>query len=319
MALVWVEDNDSRSATIVRLGKRASSTYQKSYKVFGTTDDTVVHAEANTNISANLAYFQYPGQPNVKLRAESYSVNYLGDDAWQVTISYEKTGADDDNQTDPLRRSRSFDTSGGTQHITQSPLYDDTTTAVAGPDGLPIVTRTVTGERRYGPTGPLTADQFGAIGVDGDSVAGVDIIVPALSWTENYDVPSSYVTAAYIKRTAFMTGTVNSAAFRTFRAGEVLFLGCSGNQDWDADKGDGPWSLSYKFVASPNAGEGETTKALKIGDIGEIKKRGHEYLWVKYESSVGVGSADLLKRPKYVYVNEVYPESNFAQLGIGVA
>jgi hypothetical protein len=317
MALVWVEDNDSRSATIVRLGKRASSTYQKSYKVFGTTNDVEVHAEANTKISSELAYFQYPGQPNVQLRAESYSVNYLGDDAWQVTVSYEKTGADDDSQADPLRRSRSFDTSGGSQHITQSPLYDDTTTAVAGPDGLPIVTRTVTGERRYGPTGPLTPDQFGAIGVDGDSVAGVDIITPALSWTETYDVPSAYVTAAYIKRTAFMTGTVNSGAFRTFLAGEVLFLGCSGNQDWDADRGDGPWSLSYKFVASPNAGQGETTKALKVGDIKGIKKRGHEYLWVKYESSVGVGSADILKRPKYVYVNEVYPESNFAQLGIG--
>jgi hypothetical protein len=317
MALVWVEDNDSRSATIVRLGKRASSTYQKSYKVFGTTNDVELHAEANDKISSELAYWAYPGQPNVQLRAESYSVNYLGDDAWQVTVSYEKTGADDDSQTDPLRRSRSFDTSGGSQHITQSPLYDDTTTAVAGPDGLPIVTRTVTGERRYGPTGPLTPDQFGAIGVDGDSVAGVDIVVPALSWTETYDVPSSYVTAAYIKRTAFMTGTVNSGTFRTFRPGEVLFLGCSGNQDWDVDRGDGPWSLSYKFVASPNAGQGETTKALKVGNIAGIKKRGHEYLWVKYESTVGVGSADLLKRPKYVYVNEVYPESNFAQLGIG--
>ena len=142
MALVWVEDNDSRSATIVRLGKRASSTYQKSYKVFGTVNDVELHAEANTKISSELAYWQYPGQPNVQLRAESYSVNYLGDDAWQVTISYEKTGADDDNQTDPLRRSRSFDTSGGTHHITQSPLYDDTTTAVAGPDGVAMARST---------------------------------------------------------------------------------------------------------------------------------------------------------------------------------
>lgn len=318
MALTWVEDNESRSATIVRLGKRASSTYQKSYKVFGTTNDVTLHAEANTKISTELAYWQYPGQPNMQLRAESYSVSYLGDDAWQVTISYEKTGADDDNQTDPLRRSRSFDTSGGSQHITQSPLYDDTTSAVLGDNGLPIVTRTVTGERKYGPTGVMTADQFGAIGVDGDSVAGVDIVVPALQWTETYDVPSTYVTANYLKRVAFMTGTVNNAAFRTFRAGEVLFVGCSGSQDWDADKGDGPWNLSYKFVASPNAGNGETTKALKIGDIGGIVKKGHEYLWVKYESTLGAGSSDLLKRPKYVYVNEVYASSNFAQLGIGV-
>jgi hypothetical protein len=315
MPLAWIEDNASRSATIVRLGRKAASSYSKSYKVFGSTDDTVVHAEANAKITAELAYWQYPGQPNVQLRAESYSVAYLGDDAWQVTISYEKSGADDDDQRDPLKRSRSFDTSGGTQHITQSPLYDDTTTAIAGPDGLPIVTRTVTGERKYAATGSTAPSQFGAIGVDGQSVNGVDIVTPALSWTETYDVPSSYVTATYIKRTAFITGTVNSAAFRTFRAGEVLFMGCSGSQEWDDQRGNGPWSLSYKFVASPNAGSGETLKALKVGDISGIVKKGHEYLWIRYEDTVS--SNELLKKPKFVYVNEVYPSADFSQLGIG--
>ena len=298
MALVWVEDNDSRSATIVRLGKRASSTYQKSYKVFGTTDDTVVHAEANANISANLAYWQYPGQPNVQLRAESYSVNYLGDDAWQVTISYEKTGADDDGQTDPLRRSRSFDTSGGTQHITQADGGKITSTGTT-------TTRTGT-ETRFPSTAP---SMNSAIGVDGDSVSGVDIVVPALSWTESYDVPSSYVTAAYIRRVAALTGTTNDATFRGFAAGEVLFTGCSGNQDWDTDRGDGPWNLSYKFVASPNV-TGQT-----IGTIENISKKGHDYLWVRYEDSVS--GSDLIKRPKYVYVNTVYKEGAFSGLGIG--
>jgi hypothetical protein len=298
MALVWVEDNDSRSATIVRLGKRASSTYQKSYKVFGTTNDVDLHAEANTKISSELAYFQYPGQPNVQLRAESYSVNYLGDDAWQVTVSYEKTGADDDSQTDPLRRSRSFDTSGGSQHITQADGGKITSTGTT-------TTRTGT-ETRFPSNAPSMSS---AIGVDGDSVNGVDIVVPALSWTETYDVPSAYVTAAYIKRVAALTGTTNDATFRTFAAGEVLFLGCSGNQDWDADRGDGPWSLSYKFVASQNI-TGQT-----IGTITNIAKKGHEYLWVRYEDSV-TGS-DLVKRPKYVYVNTVYKEGAFSGLGIG--
>lgn len=298
MALVWVEDNDSRSATIVRLGKRASSTYQKSYKVFGTTDDTAVHAEANARISSTLAYFQYPGQPNVQLRAESYSVSYLGDNAWQVTVSYEKTGADDDNQTDPLRRSRSFDTSGGTQHITQADGGKITSTGTT-------TTRSGT-ERRFPSTAP---SMDSAIGVDGDSVSGVDIVVPALSWTESYDVPSSYVTAAYIRRVAALTGTTNDATFRGFAAGEVLFLGCSGNQDWDADKGDGPWSLSYKFVASPNV-TGQT-----IGSITGVEKKGHDYLWVRYEDSVS--GSDLIKKPKYVYVNTVYKEGAFSGLGIG--
>jgi len=298
MALVWVEDNDSRSATIVRLGKRASSTYQKSYKVFGTTNDVELHAEANTKISSELAFWQYPGQPNVQLRAESYSVSYLGDDAWQVTVSYEKTGADDDSQTDPLRRSRSFDTSGGSQHITQADGGKITSTGTT-------TTRTGT-ETRFPSNAP---SMNSAIGVDGDSVNGVDIVVPALSWTETYDVPSAYVTAAYIKRVAALTGTTNDGTFRTFAAGEVLFLGCSGNQDWDADRGDGPWSLSYKFVASPNI-TGQT-----IGTITNIAKKGHEYLWVRYEDSV-TGS-DLVKRPKYVYVNTVYKEGAFSGLGIG--
>lgn len=299
MALTWIEDNASRSATIVRLGRKASSSYSKSWKVFGTTDDTLVHAEANAYASGQFAFWQYPGQPNVQLRAESYTVSYLGDNAWQVTISYEKNGADDDDQRDPLKRSRSFDTSGGTQHITQA--AGGTTTTVGGTTTTQVV------ERRYPPgTAP---SMNGAIGVDGQSVNGVDIVVPALSWTETYDVPHSYITAAYIKGVAGLTGSVNNGAFRTFAAGEVLFMGCSGAQEWDDQRGNGPWTLSYKFVASPNVSN------QMIGDITVIEKRGHEYLWVRYEDAVS--SNELVKKPKYVYVNKVYRDGNFVGLGIG--
>jgi hypothetical protein len=44
---------------------------------------------------------------------------------------------------------------------------------------------------------------------------------------------------------------------------------------------------------------------------------GHEYMWVRYENSVD--SSAVVKKPKAVYVNRVYPEGNFAGLGIGVA
>lgn len=301
MPLTWIEDNASRSATIVRLGRKATSSYQKSYKVFGTTDDTVVHAEANANISANLAYWQYPGQPNVQLRAESYSVSYLGDDAWQVSINYEKAGADDDEQRDPLKRSRSFDTSGGSQHITQAL---ENVTVLTGPSGQTTIT--TSGESKF----PSTAPTFnGAIGVDGQSVNGVDIVVPALSWTETYDVPHQYITSGYIKAVAGLTGSTNKGAFRTFAAGEVLFMGCSGAQEWDDQRGNGPWTLSYKFVASPNV------TGQRIGDITGITKKGHQYLWVRYEDSVS--SNELVKKPKAVYVNTVYREGDFGNLGIG--
>jgi hypothetical protein len=299
MALSWIEDNSSRSATIVRLGRKAVSSYSKSYKVFGTTDDTIVHAEANAYLTGQLAYWTYPGQPNVQLRAESYSVSYLGDDAWQVSIAYEKQGAEDDDQRDPLKRSRSFDTSGGSQHITQA--AGGTVTTSGG------TTVTQGSERRYPPgTAPSMNN---AIGVDGSSVNGVDIVAPALTWTETYDVPHQYVTANYIKSLAALTGTVNNGAFRTFAAGEVLFMGCNGSQEWDDQRGNGPWTLSYKFVASPNV------TAQTIGDIEGIEKKGHEYLWVRYEDAVS--SNELVKKPKFVYVNKVYRDGNFSGLGIG--
>jgi hypothetical protein len=290
MALTWIEDGDSRQATIVRKGRKAASSYVKSYKVFGTSDDVVLHAEINTQITTYGQYWQYPGVSGMQLRAEQYSVSYLGDDAWQVTIQYEKNGAEDG--TEPLKRARSFDTTGGTQHITQSQEYQD-----------------VSGyfyESRYPSS---AANMSGAIGVDANGVNGVDVVTPQLQWQESYDVPNSYVTSNWIRGVAGVTGTTNNAAFRGFEAGEVLFVGCSGSQEWDDQKGRGPWSLSFRFVASKNV------TAKKIGDISGIAKKGHEYLWVRYEDAVD--SNVLLKKPKAVYVNKVYRESDFSALGIG--
>jgi hypothetical protein len=290
MALTWIEDGESRQATIVRKGRKAASNYQKSYKVFGTTDDVELHTSINSKVTAELAYWQYPGVTGMQLRAEQYSVSYLGDDAWQVTISYSKDGAEDG--TDPLKRSRSFDTTGGTQHITQA--Y-----SVGSGSSLDF-------EYRF----PSSATNMsGAIGMDGNGVNGVDVVTPQLQWQESYDVPNAYVTNSWIRSVAGVTGTTNNASFRGFEAGEVLFMGCSGSQEWDDQKGRGPWSLSFRFVASKNV----TNQT--IGSITGISKRGHDYLWVLYEDAVS-GSA-LLKRPKAVYVSKVYKDSDFSGLGIG--
>ena len=303
----WVEDSASRSATIYRLGQRSQNTYKKSWKIFGTTDDRAVHDDVNVTLWTSYLYWEYPGQPQNKLQAESYTLDYLGDEAWQLTVSYVSRGADDDQKPDPLRRSRSFDTSGGTTHITQQPSYA-AGTALGG-----LVWNT---EKRYPTSGASAApDQQGAIGVDGQNVQGVDVVIPALQWTETYDVPTQYVTTDYIKIVSAITGTVNNSSFRGFAAGEVLFMGGSGSQDWDAEKGNSPWSLSYKFVAQANA-DGTTLPRLNVGDVTNIEKKGHEYLWVRYEDSVS--GTTLLKKPLHVYVNQVYPEANFSLLGIGV-
>jgi len=299
--LVWVEDGDSRQATIVRRGKKAASTMTKSYKIFGTTDDVEVHAAVNQQISTVGYGWQYPGVADTQLWAESYSISYLGDNAWQLTINYEKTGAEPATP-DPMKRSRSFDTTGGTQHIVQA--ADGTVTFGSGSSATVVTT---SGETKFPPS--TAPSMSGAIGVDDNGVNGVDIVVPQLQWQEQYDVPNAYVTNGYIRGVAAMTGTLNNASFRGFSAREILFLGCSGSQEWDDQKGRGPWSLTYRFVASPNV----TNQT--IGTITSVNKGGHDYLWVKYEAATS--GNDVIRKPKYVYVDKVYRDGDFSLLGIG--
>lgn len=288
----WIESQGSRAATLARKGMRAESSITVTYKVIGAADDITVHNEANNFFTANRFY----QIGDYTMLVDSYSVNHLGDDAWEVTATYKTLGADDDAA--PFRRSRSFDTTGGTQHMTQ---------ALQGAG-------TTFGERIF-PSDAPSANY--AIAVDESGVKGVDVIAPALQWTETYDVAAGYVTALYIKTVAMLTGTINNANFRTFRAGEVLFAGCNGSQQWDLEKGDSPWQLSYKFIASPNAGSGQTLPPIECGDITGIEKRGHDYLWVRYEEVESSGT--LLKKPRHVYVNKVYRDGNFSGLGIGVS
>jgi len=302
MALTWVEDSTSRSATIFRLGRKDASTRTRVFNVFGTTNEDALHASANQQITAQYQYWQYPGQPTVRLRSESYSVEYQGDDCWKVTIAYEKIGADDSSQVAPLKRARSFDTTGGTRHVTNA---------------LDMNNGDV-GERKYGPGGLNDAASFkGAINVDDNGVNGVDIVVPALSWTESYDVPSGYVTNAYIKNIASLTGSVNKEAFRSFQPGEVLFVGASGTHEWDEQRGYGPWSLSFKFVANPNVGQ--TLPKAKIGDIANVEAYGHEVVWVRYATDADAAKNQLVRLPVAVYCNRVYPDGDFSKIGIGVA
>ena len=307
MALNWVEDSTSRSATIYRVGRRDPSTRSRVWNVIGTSDEDVLHADINTKITTLYAYWNYPGQPLVRLRAEQYSVSYQGDDSWLVTVNYEKIGADDPTQVGPLKRVRSFDTTGGTQTVTQS-------------------RGCAAGESVWGPAGQLQGQNkpsmYGAINVDDRGVNGVDIVVPQLTWTESYDVPSSYVTSAYIRAVHLLTGTVNLAAFRGFLKNEVLFLGMTGQQEWDAQRGDGPFSLSYRFSATPNRGNeafGASLPPEAIGDIAAYNKYGHDFLWVKYASQDDQNNNIVIRKPLFVYVNKVYPDGDFSKIGIGVA
>ena len=181
----------------------------------------------------------------------------------------------------------SFNTSGGTRHITHS-------METIGRYGI-----NANGQQITAP------DCKRAIGVTLDNVEGVSVTVPVYQWGETHYLPASVVTEAYKDRLFRLTGTVNDVPFRNFAAGEVLFLGASGQK-----RGFGDWELHFSFASSRNFTD------LRIGDITGINKRGWDYLWVRFADTVDDASKTLVKIPVGVYVERVYEYSNFDLLNI---
>ena len=109
-----------------------------------------------------------------------------GGDIWLGTAPYRLPGS---IRKDPLaagESSYSFDTGGGTQHITQS---------------LSTISK-------YAKTGETAPDFKGAIGFNGKTMEGVDITVPVFSWSETHVKTPEEVTQAYALTLFDLTGKV---------------------------------------------------------------------------------------------------------------
>ena len=237
------------------------------FKVTGTEDTDTIRALGSSLFPTDHADKKF----------QNFTLDHLGGGVWELVGKYGLV-----EPKKPGDSEYTFDTGGATQHITQA-----------------LATRRY--DLSEGQPGP---DLKGAIGVNGDDVAGVDITLPAYQFTERHYVPAENVTGAYKSALFYATGTTNNATFKGFARGEVLFLGASG-----AQRGAEDWEITFRFAASPNVAD------LNIAGIAVALKRGWEYLWVKYADADD--GTWLTKEAVAVYVEQVYPESNFASLGIG--
>ena len=201
--------------------------------------------------------------------------------SWRVTARYETPEYDPVEPPEPVF---SFDTGGGTQHITQS---------------LQTISR----------HGPAATDKLGgAIGFDGENIEGVDITIPVYNFSETHFKSAGSVSTSYRLALFRVTGTVNSSGFRGFSAGEVLFLGASGSRRGDDANDD--WEITYKFAAQQNR------SGITVGAISGISKKGWEYLWVQYAPEVDADHSQIVKKPVAVYIEKVYQDGNFGDLNI---
>ncbi len=272
MAITVTEKFESRKST--KGDNPSSSSAELVYSVRGTNDDLAARNQAKNTSPAT-----YDGMPR-----QSVSVEPVGDELWEAIVRYAKNQGG--SLPEPGESIFSFDTGGGTQHITQSK-------------------QTVSS---HAPSGSSAPGFGGAIGVTADGVEGVDITVPVFQFSETHSFSNNQVTPSY-KGTLFsLTGKVNAGAFKGFQAGEVLFLGASGSRR--GTDPDDDWEITFRFAASPNAG------GISVGNINGISKKGWEYLWVRYADQEDTGSRAIVKRPVAAYVERVYDEGNFAGLGI---
>ena len=273
MPITFHEKYNSRTITTGKGGEPESAEFM--YTLRGVADDGYARTLAGS--STAVAYGLLVRR-NITLEPVHIDTNNADACIWDVTVQY---GPKDEPEAgDPP--SFSFDTSGGTQHITQSKQ---------------TISRTPNG----------TAPNFkGAIGVTRDSVEGVDITVPVYAFSETHYFPPGQVTASYRGTLFNLTGKVNNGGFKGMAAGECLFLGASGSM-----RAGGDWEITYKFAASPNRTN------IAVGDITVPAKKGWEYLWVKYSEEEDGDADAIVQRPVAAYVEKVYDDGNFGSLGIG--
>jgi len=224
--------------------------------------------------------------PRRDVRLEPVRIDEGAEGVWDGEATY----APAQQENEPPQQGESvfsFDTGGGTQHITHSQATVAT----------------------FAPLGATAPDFQGAIGVTADSVEGVDIVVPVFQFTETHVLPDASVTDAYKNTLMIMTGRVNRDAFRGFAAGSVLFLGAAGTKR-GSPGGDGDWEITFRFAASANL------SAITVGPITGISKKGWEYLWVRYREQEDTAAHVLVQTPVAVYVEQVYVEADLNLLGI---
>lgn len=159
---------------------------------------------------------------------------------------------------------------------------------------------------RYAPAGKTAPDFAGAIEIDDGKPKGIDRVIPAVKLNVTYRMTRPANVLAFTAIASGLTGTVNNAPILGHQAGELLFLGASGDFGNNVDP-----TFQFSWAASKNA-------SLSIGSIASINKAGHEYLWILYEEEKAGAGADayMVTKPRAVYVERIYELADHSLLGL---
>ncbi|HOI56140.1 MAG TPA: hypothetical protein PLP01_12885 [Phycisphaerae bacterium] len=174
---------------------------------------------------------------------------------------------------------------------------------------------------KYGPFGAGAPSCHNLIGVTRDGVEGCDLgdTSGAYQFSETHYLSAATVTNTYKGDVFDLVWKTNNASFKGFDAGQVLFLGCSGGR-----RGAGDWEITFKFAAKPDVADACADWDALLGfGVGHgsgavaIAVPAWYYMWVLYHDVHDAALHVVVKRPRYVYVEQLYQSGGFSTLGIG--
>jgi len=268
---------EGRKSRRMKVGPNPASILIYNVVTSGEADpDTAIRDFADANLPAT-----YDDKPLLSYEVDPVDAVNANDELWTIEATYANPRG---GLILPVGGSASsFDTTGGSRRVLQS-------------------IKTV---QSYAMPGSTPPNFRGAIGVSDSGIEGVDIVDPVFSFQEIRIKAASDVDAAFKAVIFGMTGRVNSETWNGYEDGEVLFMGATGVQ-----RGEDEWEIVYRFIASQNATD------LAVGEISDITKAGHDYLWALYSDEIDPASNTLVKVPRAVFVEQVYKRGDFDALGL---
>lgn len=233
-------------------------------------------------------------------RNELRIVEKIDDGSYKIAVKYDFSGSQspgqEDDDFDIGDRTIAFSGSGGTRHITHS---FETLQKIG-----------------------VAPDEGGAINVDKDqTINGVDVLAPALSFTETHYMTYKKFNIRYIRDINALQGKVNDKQFRGFAAGEVRFDTFAASRH--GSKREDLYEITFYFSVIPNQ------PAMEIHGLAIPAKEGWDYIWYRTRkeeartesapegSSDGQGSAgDVVNDITGAYIERIYQRGDFGKLRI---
>ena len=147
------------------------------------------------------------------------------------------------------------------------------------------------------PTIQLIGDQG-----DGKPPAGVDLLVPEISFSEKRYLRWSYWTESVRNDFLRMIGKVSSTPFRSFDAGEVLCAGISG-----AGRGRDDIELQFSYRVRQNT-------SVSVSGFASFDKLGWQYLWPRHYLKTQGTEKIVTQEIQYLCLADVFEEASFSSL-----